>query len=162
MKKCIIILFAVVLILSGCKNKKEAEIVNEVKKIDYVFKYDGKSYNLGEKFNINDYDEPSEYSEVASCAFEGLDKTYKYDHFELTTYPVNGEDKLYIVYFLDDEIKTNEGIKISDSFEDMINAYGNDYYQEVNLYSYIDGKRSIDFIVQNDVITSISYTYAVN
>ena len=166
MKKYLALLLIAVLLLGGCVKKGEEKpndnTENQVKTIDFNFKYEGKTYNLGEVFDSKNYAEPVEYSEVPSCAFEGIDKTYKYDHFEVTTYPVDGEEKLYIIYFLDDEVSTNEGLKISDTFEDMINTYGNDFYREVNLYTYSEGKKNINIIVQNDFVTSIEYSYSVN
>ena len=157
MKKIIILLFAILLTLTGCKKVEEAVQL----KIDFDFTYDGYTYKLGEKFNVDDYEEPESYSEIASCAFEGLDKTYTYEHFELTTYPVDGEERLYVIYFLDDEARTNEGIAIADSYEDMISSYGESYVKEENKYTYTIGKKSITFIVENDFITSIEYDYEV-
>ena len=166
MKKYLAMLLIALLILGGCakkdENKPNDNTGTQVKKTDFDFKYAGKTYTLGEVFNSNDYDQPLDYSEVPSCAFEGIDKTYKYEHFEVTTYPVDGEEKLYLIYFLDDEVTTNEGLKISDTYEDMINIYGNDYYREVNLYTYSEGKKNINIIVQNDFVTSIEYSYSVN
>ena len=165
MKKYFALLLIVLLMLGGCFKKTETPTEDKpasgTKEVDYDFKYDGKVYKLGEPFNKEDYGEPLEYSEVASCAFEGLDKTYKYEHFELTTYPVNGVDTLYAIYFLDDEVETNEGLKISDTFEDMINTYGNDFSQEVNLYTYEQGKKNINILVPNDFVTSIEYRYSL-
>ena len=161
MKKIVVLLLAILLMLGGCKKDNEVEPVKETNTIDYTFKYEGKSYELGGTFDSIDYDEPLDYTEIASCAFEGLDKTYKYEHFELTTYPIDGVDKLSIIYFTDDEVKTNEGVGIADSFEDMTKAYGTDYVNEENMYSYKDGKKSINFIVENDFITSVEYDYEV-
>ena len=66
------------------------------------------------------------------------------------------------MYILDDSIKTNEGIAIGNTYQDMINTYGEDFSNEVNLYTYSVGKYNLGFIVQNDIITSIEYSYSVN
>ena len=154
MKKIILslILFISMILLVGCQNKN-----NEV----FTFKYNDKVYNLGEVFSKEKYGKELKYSEVASCAFEGIDKTYTYDHYEVTTYPVDNADKVYVILFLDDEVATTEGIKITDSKDDMIKKYGNDYKQEGNLYTYKKDKTILNFIVENDVITSIEYNYEI-
>ena len=128
---------------------------------DFVFKYQNKDYLLGEVFTKEKYGEPLKYSEVASCAFDGIDKTYTYNHYEVTTYPVDGQDKVYVIYFLDDEVTTTEGLKISDSIEDMFNKYGKDYQKEGNLYTYKQNKTMIKFIVENDYVTSIEDNYEI-
>jgi hypothetical protein len=155
MKKIFIIVLLSIIILTGC-NKKTTTNNRE-----YYLSYNNKNYILGEPFVKENYGEPKNYSEVSSCAFEGLDKTYTYEHVELTTYPVDGKDKLYVIYFLDDEITTNEGIKISDSFEDMVAKYGSNYKNEGNLYTYTLGKTNLKFIIENNYITSIEYNYEV-
>ena len=46
--------------------------------------------------------EPKTYTEEASCAFTGLDKTYFYGSFYVQTYPVGDKDYIYSVWFADD------------------------------------------------------------
>ena len=69
-------------------------------------------------------------------------------------------------YFQDNEeveLETEEGIKISDTVDDMLEAYGDDYENPVeNSYVYTKGDVNLTFIVENDVITSIEYTLIVN
>ena len=124
-KSCLIILlFLCLFTITACKNNNK----------EFIFKYQNKEYLLGEVFTKEKYGEPLTYSEVPSCAFDGIDKTYTYSHYEITTYPVDGKDKVYVIYFLDDEITTTEGVKISDSLDDMLEKYGKDYQKEGNLY----------------------------
>ena len=149
MKKIYLVLVSL-LILTACTKDKV-----------FSFKYQNNNYILGEKFTKEKYGEPLQYSEIPSCAFDGIDKTYTYSHYEVTTYPVNGQDKVYVIYFLDDEITTSEGIRISDSFEDMIKTYGNNYQNEGNLYIYKQEKTILKFIVENNYITSIEYNYEI-
>ncbi len=44
--------------------------------------------------------EPQSYFEAASCAFEGLDKTYTYDAVEIITYPDGDLDRISYVRIL--------------------------------------------------------------
>ena len=57
--------------------------------------------------------EPVSYFEAASCAFEGLDKMYTYNGFELDTYPKGEKDYVSTVILKDDTVLTPEGIGLS-------------------------------------------------
>lgn len=138
---------------ASSSNAKQEEI--------FIFNYDNKDIKLADEFSVQKYGKEIEYSEIASCAFEGLDKTYKYDHYEITTFPNGNKDKIFSIYFLDENVSTKEGVKISDSYNHMIEVYGTNYKQEGNVYTYIKGKTKLEFIVENDVITSIEYVYDV-
>ena len=43
----------------------------------------------------------------------------------------------------------------------MTKTYGEDFKKEDNLYTYTKGKTNLKFIIENDFITSIEYTYDV-
>lgn len=168
-KKIIYVVAIVIVAIVGigvyfASQNKPAEQVsssNEKQEEAFVFSYNNKDINLADEFSTEKYGEEIEYSEIASCAFEGLDKTYKYDHYEITTFPDGDKDKIFSIYFLDENVSTKEGVKISDSYDDMVQAYGTSYTQEGNVYTYIKGKTKLEFIVENDVITSIEYVYNV-
>lgn len=150
-------------ILTGCSDKEVKQHNNTEKNQEQVFSltYDHMNIELGSEFKVEKYGKENSYSEIESCAFEGLDKTYTYDHYEIYTYPENEKDYILSIYFLDEEIETTEGIKISDTYEDMTKTYGEDFKKEDNLYTYTKGKTNLKFIIENDFITSIEYTYDV-
>ena len=52
----------------------------------YAFNYNGKEIKLGAEFSREEFGQELGYSEVPSCAFEGVDKTYTYEDYEITTY----------------------------------------------------------------------------
>ena len=174
MKKVILIILVVAVIIIGGveigvtmqKAKKEGstssgeEILKKEDEV-YTFSDNGKKIALGEVFSKESLgigDEES-YSEIASCAFEGLDKTYTYANYEITTYPDGDKDRIYTIYFLNTEAKTEEGVSVSDSLEKMLQVYGDNYEIQGNQYTYTKGKTQLQFIVENDVITSIQYSY---
>ena len=43
----------------------------------------------------------------------------------------------------------------------MTNVYGTDYETKDTLYIYTLGKTKLEFMVENDIITSIEYVYDV-
>lgn len=168
MKKGIVVLLAVIVISVGAieialtmqKPNNNTETKTEQKQEDvYSFKYEEKEIKLAEEFSKDKFGEEEAYSEIASCAFEGLDKTYTYKDYEITTFPKDNKDYIYSIYLLNEEVGTSEGVKVSDNKDKMISVYGEEYTQMGNQYTYTKGKTNIEFIVENDVITSIQYTY---
>ncbi len=144
-------------VLFGCNyNQKQKDEIQL-----YEFEHNGKTMKLGEVFSIEKYGQPEDYTEVESCAFEGLDKTFNYGSYEVTTFSDNDKDKIYSIYFLDENVKTKEGIKITDSFDKMKKTYGDDYEKIDNMYTYTKQKTQLNFIINNNEITSIEYLYAV-
>lgn len=100
--------------------------------------------------------EPVSYFEAASCAFEGLDKIYTYNGFEIDTYPAKDKDLVSAIVLKDDSISTAEGICIGDSLEKLQQAYGEAAQENGMLVYEKDGMR-LCFILQDDSIISIEY-----
>lgn len=100
--------------------------------------------------------EPASYFEAASCAFEGLDKIYTYNGFEIDTYPAQGKDLVSAVILKDDSVTTAEGICIGDSLEKLLEAYG-EAAQENGMLVYTKDGMKLCFILQDDSIISIEY-----
>lgn len=155
-KKIIILIFMCLIFVCGCENNKTN---NENIEDTYIFNYEGLDIELGNVFSTEKYGKEEGYSEIESCAFDGLDKVYKYSNYEISTYPDGEKDRINSVYFLDDSIKTKEGIGITDTFDDMIKAYGKKYEKQDNLYTYTKNNTSIKFIIENNIIISIEYQY---
>lgn len=101
--------------------------------------------------------EPKNYSESASCAFTGLDKTYFYGSFYMDTYPVEGKDFVYGWWFVDDSVATQEGIYIGCTREQVETTYGADTFNGENAYEIIRNNCTMTIIVEEDVVTSIQY-----
>lgn len=136
---------------------QEAENTEDV----YVFDDNGKKLTLGVEYSSLNLGEPADYYEVQSCAFDGMDKIYTFDNYEVHTYPDNDTDKVLSVYFLNDQVSTTEGVKIGDSMDKMVETYGDGYEQLETQYTYTKGLTQLKFIVENNVITSIEYNYNV-
>lgn len=100
--------------------------------------------------------EPASYFEAASCAFEGLDKIYTYNSFEIDTYPLQDQDLVSAIILKDDSVTTAEGICIGDSLEKLQETYG-DGAQENGMLVYEKDGMKLCFILQDDNIISIEY-----
>ncbi len=100
--------------------------------------------------------EPQSYFEAASCAFEGLDKTYTYSGFQVLTRPDGDKDYVNSILLTDDSVTTPEGLYIGASAADVTAAYG----EEESLGSslrYTKENVVLSFILENDVVVSIEY-----
>ncbi len=156
-KKILIAIIAVVILLAGCGGGEQAQSSNQEQ--GFVFDYNGTSIivNTDVEPVLKELGEPLDYFEAESCAFQGLDKTYYYNGFELTTYPNSEDDYISSIYFQDDSVSTSEGIYIGSSVDDVLKAYGEDYSGGENAYIYTKGDTSLTIITQDDEVISITY-----
>ncbi len=105
--------------------------------------------------------EPVSYFEAASCAFEGLDKIYTYNGFEIDTYPMQDKDMISSIILKDDSVMTAEGICIGDSLEKLQQAYGSGGTEEGGMLVYGKDGMKLCFILQGENIISIEYRSTV-
>ena len=101
--------------------------------------------------------EPLNYTEEASCAFDGLDKTYGYGSFYLSTYPLDGNDHVYSIWFADDGVSTEEGIRLGDSQAEVESAYGTECFNGTNVYSLVKGESRLTILLTEGKVSSIQY-----
>ncbi len=105
--------------------------------------------------------DPVSYTEEASCAFTGLDKTYYYGGFYLQTYPIGQEDFVYSVWLVDDSSTTHEGIYIGATQAEVETAYGSDGFNGSNAYIMKGTTSTLTIILENGVVSSIQYDAVV-
>lgn len=125
----------------------------------FVFHYNGTEIALHASAEpiVEALGEPKKYTESASCAFKGLDKTYFYGSFYMDTYPVDGKDYVYGWWFADDSVATEEGIYIGSSQTDVEAAYGADTFNGTNAYIITRDGGTLTVIVEDGVVSSIQY-----
>ena len=100
--------------------------------------------------------EPASYFEAESCAFEGLDKTYTYSGFVITTRPDGEQDYINSIRLTDDSVVTPEGVYIGCSADDVTAAYGEGDRTET-VISYTKGNSAMNFILEGGKVISIEY-----
>ena len=105
--------------------------------------------------------EPVSYTEEASCAFTGLDKTYYYGGFYLQTYPMGEEDFVYSLWLVDDSSTTPEGIYIGASQAEVEAAYGTEGFNGSNAYVMTGTTSTLTIILTDGVVSSIQYDAVV-
>ena len=101
--------------------------------------------------------EEQSYFEAESCAFEGLDKTYTYPGFVITTRPDGDKDYVNSIRLTDDTVTTGEGVYIGSSEADVKAAYGEDGGDAEGMLSYTAVDVTLNFILEDGVVTSIEY-----
>ena len=158
MKKLLICILVATMILSFASCKTPEENIEEGGKV-YTF-------TAGiTKIAINAEVAPvlealgdwSSYDESASCAFEGLDKIYTYDGFEITTYPLNGKDYIFLIDVYADNVVTEEGIRIGDIKPSVIATYGFPDKETSNSLVYNGNGMYLQFLFEEDEVTRIQY-----
>lgn len=139
-------------------NDQNGNIPGEKK--GYYFEYRGIRIGINDEAApiIEALGKPMHYFEAPSCAFEGMDKIYSYSGFEFTTYTKNNKDYIASLFFLDDTVTTREGITLNATLDDIVAAYGSDYEQNFNEYSYSDGNCILSFILENGKVVSVEYS----
>lgn len=146
---------------------KESEKTDDVKLTGYILNVQAGSRNVSVTTDIEMADvldelgEAASYFESASCAFQGLDKVYTYDHFQIETYPDGDKDMISSIILLDDLIATPEGISIGMTEQDVENAYGTDCEDIKGMKVYTKDEKHLAFLIRDGVIESIQYYSAV-
>lgn len=126
----------------------------------YVFTYNGVEIYAGEDASvIEQLGEPKDYSESASCAFEGMDKQYFYGSFYVTTGTLKGNEFIANYWFVDDTVETDEGLCIGDSQDKVEQLYGADGFNGTNAYIYDKDDCELTIIIEDGSVSSIQYAY---
>lgn len=128
-----------------------------------VFAYRGCPLPMNSEFApLLDYiGEADSYFEAASCAFDGLDKTYTYGDVEIITYPDGDVDHISSIRLLSDAVATPEGVTIGSSRDEVAAAYGEDCEALGDQYTCEDGDTMLNILFQDDKVISVEYI-AVN
>ena len=156
MKRIRLILLAAVMLLSfvGCgADHLDAQDGN------FSFSYNGTAITLGAEAApiLDALGEPRSYTEEPSCAFDGMDKTYYYGSFYLSTYPMEGKDYIYNLWFSDDTVATEEGIRIGSTQSQVEDAYGKDCFNGTNSFMLTKGQSRLVILVEEETVTSVRY-----
>ena len=93
--------------------------------------------------------------EAKSCAFEGMDIFYQYDSVTLQGYQKDGKERLYSIVFMDDAVKTNDGVRIGDKKEKVISSCGSSYKEEDGKLVYEKGDSVAEYFIKDDAVSSI-------
>ena len=91
-----------------------------------------------------------------SCMYEGEDKTFLYDGFQILTYPNGEEDFVASIDILSDKVEIASGVKVGDTVETAKEKMQEGELSETEFfltYNYDD--HGLTFHITNGVITEI-------
>lgn len=108
--------------------------------------------------------DPDSTFESNSCAYQGKDKFYYYDGFELLVNDVDGTERVTGITVADDTVQTPQGVKIGMSIDDALALMeGMEYAQAGDTYKFTVGSTLLRLQVGEDnTIVAIEYSVAAN
>lgn len=147
------LILAVIVLLCGCAPSEET--TPDIP----VFTYEQIRIEMNAEAQpiLDALGEPVSYTEQPSCAFEGMDKTYCFGGFYLSTYPLDGVDYVYSLWFADDTVSTQEGLRIGDSAGRVEELYEAADYNGSNAYLLSAEEAEMMILIDNDRVSSIVY-----
>ncbi len=169
MKRTLILLFALTLLLAGCSASPTAVPTSSgnptatpaVADQGFVFTVKGTTIAMHAEAApvLAALGTPKEYFEAESCAFQGMERSYVFSGFKVTTYELDKVDHIASVLILDDSVATPEGVFMNATLADVVKAYGDQYEQNLGLYKYASAsaKMNLSFLLEDDHVTSIEY-----
>ena len=88
---------------------------------------------------------------------DNQDIVFEYNGFEILTYSDNNTEKVKRIRITNEEIKTNEGLKIGDPEELIPNIYGKNYKIDGNKINYKLNNTYLSFTIENGIIIEVDY-----
>lgn len=155
MKKSVALLvLAILLSFAGCDSSIPA-----VQEDGFTFTYNGYQIHLNTDAAtvLTALGEPKGCTEETSCAFDGLDKTYYYGSFYLSTYSLEEKDYVYSIWFVDDSVSTEEGIRIGCTQAEVEAVYCADRFNGSNAYTLTKGDTKLTIILTGGLVSSVQY-----
>lgn len=161
MKRISLFLLAAIMLLNlvGCGTTEPNQ-----QEENFSFTYNGTKIMLDAEAApiIDALGEPRSYTEEPSCAFDGMDKTYYYGSFYLSTYPLDGKDYVYSIWFADDSVATNDGIRIGTAKAQVEAICGADYFNGTNAYTQTHGNTKLTILMEDGMVSSIQYEQIID
>ena len=163
MKRILCLMMAILLMsaLVACKIPEESGVAFA----DPVFKGATLTLDADAKAALATLGDDCKFAETGSCYGDGKDRVYEYTSFKIKTYS-NG-DKEYILAVeifndSDETVATPEGIRVGDTREAVIKAYGEatEASDAKLVYLRADGKVKLQFLLRNGAVTNVQYLKA--
>jgi len=101
--------------------------------------------------------EPLGVFEAPSCAFDGIDRIFGFPGMQVHTYPDDDLDRVHTISILDDSVSTPSGIFLGSGWNEVVAAYGDDYEQEIGMFTFTQGQTTLSFFVENDIVIGITF-----
>lgn len=106
--------------------------------------------------------EPVSKQDAGSCAGQGTLTKYKYPSIEIYVLTNGSSETIDQISFLDDGVKTSEGVKIGSSADEVTKACGKATKQTDSYMTYTSGKKSLQFQFRDGAVVGIDYRMVTN
>jgi len=145
-------------------NEEQSGNAQEPEPMEFIFLFRGASIHMDQAMDelLPRLGEPTGIFEAPSCAFDGIDRIFGFPGVDILTYPVGDRDLIHTINFRDDSITTTEGIYLGSSWADVLEAYGSDYSQDVNMFQFTRGRTTLSFFLDGDMVVGIIYALIMN
>ena len=143
--------------------EESAEPAGETAQITFDYVLNGTTIVVGEEAApvLEKLGAEDSVFEAPSCAFTGVSYYYTYGGVQVITYPDEHDqslNRLYEVDLIDATAATNEGIKVGDTYDDLIAKYGKPDQETPAYASYQTEGKAVRFFLEGDNIKQIVYT----
>ena len=140
-----------------------AEQTAETEQITFDYVLNGTTIVVGEEAApvLEALGEAESVFEAPSCAFTGVSYYYTYGGVQVVTYPDEHDqslNRLYEVDLVDDTAATNEGIKVGDTYDDLLAKYGKPDQETPAYAMYQTEGKAVRFFLEGENIKQIVYT----
>lgn len=152
MKRHLILLLTLALCLTGCAPEAPTAEGPRFTHQGTVITMDAEAAPI-----LSALGQPQHCTEAASCAFDGMDKTYYYGSFYLSTYPTAEGERVYSLWFADDTVATAEGIRIGSPQAAVEAAYGAASFNGSNAYILTGKDSRLTIILTGGTVSSVQY-----
>jgi len=134
-------------------------IQSALAKTEFTFLFNGTIIYLDQNMAevLDALGEPVGVRQTPSCAFDGYDRIFGFGAINVHTYPVGDEDFVQIISIRDDSITTRNGIRLGDSWDRVLDAYGSDYVQDFSIFTFTKGSTALSFFVDDGTVVEITY-----
>ena len=143
--------------------ESSAEPAGETVQIAYDYVLNGTTIVVGEEAApvLEKLGAEDSLFEAPSCAFTGVSYYYTYGGVQVITYPDEHDqslNRLYEVDLIDNTAATNEGIRVGDTYDDLIAKYGKPDQETPAYASYQTEGKAVRFFLDGENIKQIVYT----
>ncbi len=157
------------IVLTGCEDEGEYVDTDDINShnstsgldVAYSFLYNGYNIDVGEEWSdisskLGEYNS----SFVAeSCAYQGTDRYYYYDNFEVMTSEIDGKELLTDIYIEKENVIAAEGVYVGMSLADVAKNMGPADKTTDTSYVYYGGRVNIQINARDDKVISIEYYF---
>ena len=160
----LVLAFATVLCFVGCKEEGDYEEVGTTgseSQTNIEFIYNGKSVSIGEKWT-SAKDKLGEFNSTfvaESCAYQGTDRYYYFEDFEVMTSEIDGVELLTDIFIEKENVVAVNDVCVGMSLADMAMKMGPADKTTENNYIYYGNKVNVQINTRDNKVISIEYYY---